>query len=93
MTPGTRQESCLGQINDFFPNAYKDPIIAEHVDEKTTSNIKTIFNDLQKESMIVIDEQNWTSNTTSKHAKEKAQAMKINVGDRTPKTLEYEQLS
>ena len=89
----TRKESCLDQINDFFPNAYNDLTIAEHVDEKTTSNIKAWFKDLQDEFVIIIDEQKWMSSTTKKHAKDKALAMKINVGDRSPKTSEYRRLS
>ena len=89
----TRKESCLDQINDFFPNAYNDLTIAEHVDEKTTSNIKAWFKDLQDEFVIIIDEQKWMSSTTKEHAKDKALAMKINVGDRSPKTSEYRRLS
>jgi len=88
-----RKEICLNQIDDFFPNAYNDLTIAENIDEKTTKDIKTMFQNLQKEFENVIDAQDWMSRPTKKNAKDKAKAMKINVGERTPNTTEYKQLS
>merc|ERR1712088_792117 len=84
---------CLNQIDAFFPNAYNDLTIAENVDEKTTKGIKTMFQNLQREFENIIDDQAWMSRATKKNAKDKAKAMKINVGERTPNTREYKQLS
>jgi len=89
----TRKEICLNQIDAFFPNAYDDLTIAENVDEKTTKDIKTMFQNLEKEFENIIDDQDWMSRPTKKNAKDKAKAMKINVGERTPNTTEYKQLS
>jgi membrane metallo-endopeptidase-like protein 1 len=89
----TRKERCLNQIDAFFPNAYNDLTIAENIDEKTTKDIQTKFQNLQKEFENIIDAQDWMSGPTKKNAKDKAKAMKINVGERTPNTREYKQLS
>jgi len=89
----TRKEICLNQIDAFFPYAYDDLTIAENIDEKTTKDIKTMFQNLQKEFENIIDAQDWMSRPTKKNAKDKAKAMKINVGERTPNTREYKQLS
>jgi predicted metalloendopeptidase len=89
----TRKERCLEQIDSFFPNAYNDLTIAENIDEKTTKDIKTMFQNLEKEFENIIDAQDWMSGPTKKNAKDKAKAMKINVGERTPNTTEYKQLS
>jgi predicted metalloendopeptidase len=89
----TRKERCLNQIDAFFPNAYDDLTIAENVDDKTTKDIKTMFQNLEKEFENIIDGQDWMSRPTKKNAKDKAKAMKINVGERTPNTTEYKQLS
>ena len=89
----TRKERCLNQIDAFFPNAYDDLTIAENIDEKTTKDIKTMFQKLQKEFENMIDAQDWMSIPTKKNAKDKAKAMTINVGERTPNTAEYKQLS
>jgi len=89
----TRKERCLNQIDAFFPNAYNDLTIAENIDEKTTKDIKRKFQNLQKEFENIIDSQDWMSRATKKNAKDKAKAMKINVGERTPNTREYKQLS
>jgi hypothetical protein len=89
----TRKERCLTQIDAFFPNAYDDLTIAENVDDKTTKDIKTMFQNLEKEFENIIDGQDWMSRPTKKNAKDKAKAMKINVGERTPNTTEYKQLS
>merc|ERR1719341_2860953 len=53
----------------------------------------TMFQNLQKEFEDIIDSQDWMSRPTKKNAKDKAKAMKINVGERTPNTTEYKQLS
>ena len=89
----TRKEICLEQIDSFFPNAYNDLTIAENIDEKTTKDIKTMFQNLEKEFENIIDAQDWMSGPTKKNAKDKAKAMKINVGERTPNTTEYRQLT
>merc|ERR1711902_341871 len=88
-----RKEVCLNQIDAFFPNACDDLTIAENIDEKTTKGIKTVFQNLEKEFENIIDAQDWMSGPTKKNAKDKAKAMKINVGDRTPNTTEYKQLT
>jgi predicted metalloendopeptidase len=88
-----RKEVCLNQIDAFFPNAYDDLTIAENIDEKTTQGIKTVFQNLEKEFENIIDGQDWMSRPTKKNAKDKAKAMKINVGERTPNTTEYRQLT
>ena len=89
----TRKEKCLHQIDAFFPNAFDDLTIAKKIDAKTTKNIKTLFVNLVKEFETIIDDQDWMSNPTKKNAKDKAKAMKINVGDRTQNTTEYKQLT
>ena len=52
-----------------------------------------MFQNLEKEFENTIDEQDWMSRPTQKNAKDKAKAMKINVGERTPNTVEYTQLT
>ena len=52
-----------------------------------------MFQNLEKEFENIIDSQDWMSRPTKKNAKDKAKAMKINVGERTPNTREYKQLS
>ena len=89
----TRKERCINEIEHFFPNAVNDLTIAKNVDEKTTKGIKTVFHNLQKEFEEIIDSQDWMSRRTKKNAKDKVKAMKINVGERTPNTTEYRQLS
>jgi predicted metalloendopeptidase len=89
----SRKEVCLNQLDAFFPNAYDDLTIAEKIDERTTKGIKTVFQNLEKEFENIIDGQDWMSRPTKKNAKDKAKAMKINVGERTPNTTEYTQLT
>jgi len=89
----TRKDKCLHQIDAFFPNAFDDLTIAKKIDAKTTKNIKTLFQKLEKEFETIIDDQDWMSTPTKKNAKDKAKAMKINVGDRTQNTTEYKQLT
>ena len=52
-----------------------------------------VFKNVAREFENIIDEQSWMSRATKRSAKEKVQAMKINVGERTPATMEYRQLT
>ena len=88
----TRKESCFRQIDHFFPNAYDDLTIAKNADTETTANMKTLFQNIAKEFEKTINDQNWMSGSTKRSALEKVQAMKINIGERTPNTPEYKQL-
>merc|ERR1712016_508158 len=62
-------------------------------DDETTDNIKMVFKNVAREFENMIEEQSWMSRATKRSAKEKVQAMKINVGERTPATMEYRQLT
>ena len=90
---GTRKDSCFSQIDLFFPNAFNDLTIAKNSDDETTANIKRVFKNVAKEFEKIIEDQNWMSRSTKRSAKEKIQAMKINVGERTPNTMEYRRLT
>merc|ERR1712130_798096 len=65
----TRKEKCLHQIDAFFPNAFDDLTIAKKIDAKTTKNIKTLFQKLEKEFETIIDDQDWMSTPTKKNAR------------------------
>ena len=88
----TRRESCLKQIDVFFPNAFNDLTIAKNSDAETTANLNIAFKNVKQEFERIINDQNWMSGSTKKSAIEKVEAMRINVGERTPNTTEYNQL-
>ena len=92
-TEATRRESCLRQMDVFFPNAYDDLTVATNTDAETTANLKTVFKNVAGEFEKIIEDQNWMSGSTKRSAIRKVQAMKINIGERTPNTTEYKKLT
>ena len=77
----------------FFPNAFDDLTIAKESEDETTANMKMVFKNVAREFEKMIEQQSWMSRSTKRSAKEKVQAMKINVGERTPNTMEYGKLT
>ena len=88
----SREGHCEAQIMTLFPEVKNDMIIAKYVDSSQKAGVEERFANTVKAYLEVIDEQTWMDTTTKTRAKTKVKAVKLNVGDLSPKGGSYERL-
>ena len=88
----SREGHCEAQIMTLFPEVKNDMIIAKYVDSSQKAGVEERFANTVKAYLEVIDEQTWMDTTTKTRTKTKVKAVKLNVGDLSPKGGSYERL-
>merc|ERR1719394_682782 len=89
----TRADNCITQIRTFFPDVEDDMLIAKYINPDTKKFIKEMFKEIKKQFGNVIDESDWMGRRTKIRAREKLNATEIIIGELTPNTSEFQQLT
>ena len=88
----TRSENCLTQIRTFFPAVEDDMLIAHYVKNDTKMYFGSLFENLKDSFARMIRNAEWMTQRTKVRAKEKLDKTGLLIGERLPKTPEFQEL-
>ena len=88
----TRAENCLTQIKTFFPAVEDDMLIAKYVDDDRKNYFESLFENLKDAFAHMIKDADWMTQRAKVLAEEKLDKTRLLIGERLPKTAEFEVL-
>ena len=86
------RQTCLAQLNTFFPWLKDDMLIAKYISQETKDNVKEIFDALKFEFGLQIVASDWLGKTTKLAAVEKLNSTRLILGELQPASAEFDRM-